>query len=194
MKVVMSLVVAQLRPALCLIAVFTLALGVLYPAAVATAVKHGFTLQIEEGVVRDRSGRVLATAFSGGGEDRPQYFWGRIYGVDTVGCDAFAATAEPGRCHDAVAARRVAVLAADPLAGTAIPPELLDITRSNLPPNISLSAALYQAHRVAMARHISQQQVEAVIAAATHNAIYNTTRGLYVNVLELNLRLDGKLA
>lgn len=194
MKVVMSVILGHLRPAVALVAVFTLLLGVLYPAAVETVVRHSFTLQIEDGIVRDRSGHVLATAFSGPAEDRPQYVWGRIYGADTLGCDAFDTTPRPARCQRAVAARVAALHAADPEAGPAIPADLLMLTSSNLQPDISLAAAQYQAHRVAVSRHIAQQQVDAVIDAATHNAIYNTTQGLYVNVLEVNLRLDGKLA
>lgn len=192
MKGVLSLFGSHMRPALVLMAVFSLALGVLYPAVVGAVVKYGFNLQIEEGVIRAPSGRVLATSFSGPAESRPQYFWGQIYSADTAGCPAPGATG--AACQRAVTARVAALHAADPDASGTIPSDLVTIASSNLQPDISLAAAQYQSHRVALARHIPEQQVDALIRASTRNSTYNTTQGLYVNVLELNLRLDGALA
>lgn len=62
-----------------------------------------------------------------------------------------------------------------------------------LEPHIALSAALGQVSTVAAARRLGVEDVRRLVERSAHNAIYNTTQGLYVDVLEVNLRLDGKL-
>ncbi len=192
MKLLVSTVVSHLRPGIVLLAIFAIVLGGAYPAIVGAMIEHGLAMQIANTEIRDPSGHLLASALSGPAEERPQYFWGRIYGPGTRAC-ADAVGQEPNRCKQIRAARFKALRAGDP-GTTSIPPELLIIASSNLTPEISVAAARYQAPRVARFRGLSLARVQAVIDASTRNSVYNTTKGLYVNVLELNLRLDGKLA
>jgi K+-transporting ATPase ATPase C chain len=72
-----------------------------------------------------------------------------------------------------------------------VPVDLVTASASGLDPQISLAAAEYQAARVARARHVPLARVQALIARyARHRwlGLFGTPR---VNVLELNLALDG---
>jgi K+-transporting ATPase ATPase C chain len=75
--------------------------------------------------------------------------------------------------------------------GKPVPIDLVTTSASGLDPDITPDAAYYQAHRVATARHLSDDTVNKLIA--THIAPRNL--GLIgeprVNVLEINLDLDA---
>jgi K+-transporting ATPase ATPase C chain len=76
-------------------------------------------------------------------------------------------------------------------AAKPVPIDLVTTSGSGLDPDITPDAAYYQAHRVAQARHLSDDGVSKLIAAH----ITARTLGLLgeprVNVLELNLDLDS---
>jgi K+-transporting ATPase ATPase C chain len=75
--------------------------------------------------------------------------------------------------------------------GNPVPIDLVTTSASGLDPDITPDAAYYQAHRVATARHLSDDTVNKLIA--THITPRNL--GLIgeprVNVLEINLDLDA---
>jgi hypothetical protein len=68
---------------------------------------------------------------------------------------------------DAVKGRIAALRAADPANTAAIPVDLVTASASGLDPEISVAAARYQAGRIASARHISREQVLALIERET---------------------------
>jgi len=61
---------------------------------------------------------------------------------------------------------------------------------SGLDPHISVASALYQAPRIARARHLSPAQVEALIHHQTKNSVCNLLGAPRINVLQLNMTLD----
>ena len=75
--------------------------------------------------------------------------------------------------------------------GKPVPIDLVTTSGSGLDPDITPDAAYYQTHRVATARHLSDDSINKLIAAH----ITPRTLGLLgeprVNVLELNLDLDA---
>ncbi len=188
----MATMVSHLRPGLVLLAIFTLCLGGLYPAVVTGLVERGFHTQLDDSVIRDRSGRVVATSFATVVEDQPDYFWGRIQVAGQVDCDAGPAQPSPA-CAQALAQRTIRLRAGGAVDGK-VPGDLVSFATSNRGAQISVAAAYFQVDRIARARHVGDAQIVNVIDDATHNAIYNTTKGLYVDVTELNVRLDGKLS
>jgi K+-transporting ATPase ATPase C chain len=92
---------------------------------------------------------------------------------------------------DAVKARIAALKSADPTNTQLIPVDLVTASGSGLDPNISIAAALYQIPRVARLRGLSETAVRALVDKFTQGRTFGFLGEPRVNVLELNLALDG---
>jgi K+-transporting ATPase ATPase C chain len=91
----------------------------------------------------------------------------------------------------AAQARIDALKAADPGNTSPIPVDLVTASGSGLDPNISVAAAMYQVSRVAKVRGMSEDSVKALIDQYTTGRQLGIFGEPRVNVLELNLALDG---
>ena len=92
---------------------------------------------------------------------------------------------------DMVQARVDALHAADPDNTLPIPVDLVTASGSGLDPHISVAAALYQVHRVAAARGLSDADVQSLVDKYTEGRQFGFLGEPRVNVLKLNLALDG---
>ncbi len=92
---------------------------------------------------------------------------------------------------EAVQARIDALKAADPENTAPIPVDLVTASASGLDPHISPAAALYQAPRVARERGLSEEQVYRLVEQHTEGCQLGFLGEPRVNVLGLNLALDG---
>ena len=81
----------------------------------------------------------------------------------------------------------------DPANKAEIPADLVSGSGSGVDPNVSPEAAEYQVARIASARGISPDEVRAVIAANTTGRLLGFLGEPAVNVLKVNLALDGLL-
>jgi len=182
------------RPAIMLLIVFTILLGVIYPL-VMTGVSHVvFPAQAAGSLVRD-GGRVVGSSLIGQPFDDPRYFWGRPSATGPVPYNAAASTGSnlgPSNpaLHDAVAARVSALHAGDPGNEAPVPIDLVTASGSGLDPHVSPAAAYYQVARVAHARGLSEARVRSLVDHAVEGRTLGVIGEPRVNVLLLNLALD----
>ena len=157
------------------------------------------------GSVIEVDGRTYGSELLGQEFTGPEYLWGRIMNIDvdsfTDGNGERVMYAWPSNLspaspeYGALVAERVAALrAANPaMVGAPIPVDLVTCSGSGLDPDISPAAAEYQAARIAAARGITETEVRAAIDAATSGRLLGVFGEPRVNVLKVNLILDGIL-
>ena len=186
---------SQLRPALVLLALFTLLTGVVYPLVVTALGRLAFARPAQGDLIVIH-GRVAGSRHVGQSFDDPKYFWGRLSATSAVPYDASGSTGSNygplnPALTDAAKARIAALRAADPGARGPVPVDLVTASGSGLDPEISPAAAEYQVARVAKARGLTLAQVEQAVARHTLPRTFGVLGEPRVNVLELNLDLDG---
>jgi K+-transporting ATPase KdpC subunit len=192
---------SQLRPAFFMLLFLTLITGVIYPLAVTGIAQVIFPSQANGSLIL-ADGKAVGSELIGQQFDDPSYFWGRISATGTFAYNAFNAenlTASSGSNYgplntaltDMVQARIDALKAADPDNTLPIPVDLVTASGSGLDPHISVAAALYQVHRVASARGLSEADVQSLVEKNTDGRQFGFFGEPRVNVLKLNLALDG---
>ncbi|MFA6279705.1 MAG: potassium-transporting ATPase subunit KdpC [Bdellovibrionales bacterium] len=182
-----------LRASLALLVVFTLLLGLAYPAAVWVAGQLFFSHEADGSLV-SYQGKIIGSALIGQNFTGERYFWprpssgGHPYAFLSSGASNLN-PANPALIDQI--RKRIAFLsnAHENQNGT-IPADLVTASGSGLDPHISPAAALYQAARVAKARGLPLERVHALIQATTENRTLGILGEPRVHVLLLNLALD----
>jgi K+-transporting ATPase ATPase C chain len=185
---------SEIRPALLMLVVLTVITGVLYPLLITGIAQVAFPRQANGSLIV-RNHEVVGSSWIGQPFSSPRYFWGRL----SVTAPPYNAGASSGSNYgplnpalvEAAKARIDALRAADPEALGPVPVDLVTSSASGLDPHISLAAAEYQVARVANARGLSAEIVRARIAQSTTGRFLGVIGEPVVNVLELNLALDG---
>lgn len=188
--------------AACMVLAMTVICGVLYSIAV-TGLSQLLFHDKANGSVIEIDGKkygceLLAQQFTG-----DEYMWGRIMNL-TVFTDKDGRakmysgpsnlSPESEEYAELVNKRVEKIRAANPDADTdKIPEDLVTCSGSGLDPEISLAAAEYQRARIAKARGLSEEDVENVIEECTSHKILGIFGEERVNVLQVNLMLDGIL-
>ena len=184
-----------LWPAFAILAVMTLLTGVVYPAVVTAIAQVAFPSQANGSMIV-ADGKVIGSSLIGQAFSEPKYFWGRPSAAGADGYDASgSAGSNLGPTSQALIARISAEV--DRLRAAngdkPIPVDLVTTSASGLDPDISPAAAEYQVARVAKARGISAADIRAAVARHTEQPLLGFLGEPRVNVLELNLDLDGLL-
>ena len=183
---------ALLRPAITLLALLTVITGVIYPLTV-TGLAQVFFPHQANGSLIVMNGKTYGSELIGQQFDAPKYFWGR---PSAAGYNAAASSGSNlgpmnPSLEEVVQARMDALQAADPNNSLPIPVDLVTASASGLDPHISVAAALYQVSRVAAARGLSEAEVNSLIEKYTEGRQFGIFGEPRVNVLSLNLALDG---
>ena len=190
----------QFKPALVLLALFTLITGVIYPLVVTGLAQLVFPSQANGSLII-QNGKIVGSELIGQQFDDPRYFWGRLSATSPFPYNAFYAqtsTASSGSNYgplnpaliQEVQGRIAALKAADPGNTAPIPVDLVTASGSGLDPDISLAAAYYQVHRVAQARGLADSEVRALVDQYARGRQFGFLGEPRLNVLELNLALD----
>jgi K+-transporting ATPase ATPase C chain len=144
----------------------------------------------EGSLVKAADGRVVGSRLIAQKFTRPEYFWPRPSAVDYNGAGAGGSNKSP-TSSDLTDRAKGIVEQYGATPEKPLPPELAAASGGGLDPHISEHAALYQAERVAKARNMPQARVEELVRRTAFAPGGVLTPGRIVNVLELNLALDG---
>ena len=186
----------QLRPAIAILIALTVITGIAYPAAVTAVAQVAFPSQANGSFVVTKDGRTIGSSLIGQAFSDPKYFTGRLSAAGTDGYDANSSAGSNLGPTNSDLIQRITDQVAQMQAkyGSApIPVDLVTTSASGLDPDISPAAAQYQVAVVAKARGMSESDVQAAVARHTSQPFLGFLGQPRVNVLLLNLDLDGLL-
>lgn len=184
--------------------IFTLLCGVFYTGAV-TGFAQVLFPQKANGSMIEIGGVKYGSELLGQYYTDDAHFWGRIMNLDVTtyrdGEGNILMYSAPSNLsptsaeYAALVAERVEkIQKSNPIMkDTAIPVDLVTCSGSGLDPHISPTAAEYQVTRVATASGKSEQEVREIIAKCTDGQFLGIFGEKIVNVLKVNLMLDGIL-
>jgi potassium-transporting ATPase KdpC subunit len=186
---------SMLRPALVFLALMTLLTGVVYPAVITGLARLAFPRQADGSLIVvggvARGSRLIGQPFEGAG-----YLWSRPSATSPTPDNAGASSGSnlgPSNpvLREAVAGRIAALRAADSAFVGPVPVDLVTTSGSGLDPHLSPAAAAVQVPRIARARAMAPSEVERIIAEHTEGTFLGVFGERRVNVLLVNLALDG---
>lgn len=187
----------QMRQAIVSVAALTLLTGLAYPLAM-TGVGNLLFPRQAQGSLIVHQGQVLGSELIGQHTEDPKYFWGRLSATGdfpTNAANSGGSNLAPSNpdLTKAALARIQALRAADPGNHAPVPEDLVTASGSGLDPHITPAAAEYQVARVARLRKLPDAQVRGLVRAMTEGRSFGLLGEPAVNVLKLNLALDGVL-
>ncbi|MEG1085441.1 MAG: K(+)-transporting ATPase subunit C [Anaerovoracaceae bacterium] len=187
-----------------LLLIFTVICGVLYTGIITGLAQLLFPKQANGSII-EVDGQKYGSELLGQQYKDKNHMWGRIMNVDvsTYKDDngeilMYAAPSNLSPASDEyeeLVTDRVAMIrAANPtMKEDAIPVDLVTSSGSGLDPHISLAAAEYQVARVADENNLGEDKVRDVVKKCTGGKFLGVFGENTVNVLEVNLMLDGVL-
>ena len=184
--------------------IFTLLCGVVYTGVV-TGMAQLIFPDKANGSIIEIDGKKYGCELLGQQYTDEAHMWGRIMNIDvstyqdengTTLMYAAPSNLSPASAeYEALVAERVELLrAANPyMDETAIPVDLVTCSGSGLDPHISPAAAEFQVARIAKAAGRTETEVREIIQTCTDSKFLGVFGEESVNVLKVNLMLDGVL-
>jgi K+-transporting ATPase ATPase C chain len=186
--------IKELGTALRVTVISIVTFGLVYPLVMTLFAQLLFPRQANGSLI-SVNGRVVGSAIIGQLWTKPQYFHGRPsaagkgYDPTSTGGTNLGPTSK--KLIEATKATIAALEKENPGAAGAPPIDLATSSGSGIDPDISPQAAYWEAPRVAKARSISVSSVNSIIAQHVSERTFGFLGEPHVNVLELNLALDG---
>lgn len=184
----------HLAPAVMFTIVTVIAFGIVYPIVMTLIAEAIFPAQAGGAYVY-KDGAAVGSDIVGQLWTKPQYFHGRPsaagsgYDPTSTGGTNLAPTSK--KLIDSTKAAIAALRKENPDATGPIPMDLVTSSASGIDPDISPQAAYYQAPRVAKARGMTVNAVDAIIDVNVQGRQFAFLGEPRVNVLALNLALDA---
>ncbi len=196
-----------LRPAVVLTVILTIVTGFLYPGVVTALSQVFFNHAANGSLLCNAQGQVIGSEQIGQYWTDLKYFHGR----PSVTVNPSTGTPEPYAADNSAASnlgptnatlkqdvqQRIGALQSEfkkenlPVPTGSVPVDLVTASGSGLDPDITIAAAMYQVPIVAAARGMSQQDVTNLVTSHETGRFLGILGEPYVNVLALNLALDG---
>src|SRR5258706_10426265 len=184
----------NLLTAILMTIVTTVIFGLIYPLAITGVAQLAFPDKANGQLIRKDEvvigSRIIGQPFAG-----PGYFHSRPSAAGAAGYDAGASSGSNlgptnQKLLDRVKADAATLQAENP--GKPVPIDLVTTSASGLDPHISPAGADFQIPRVARERGISESEVTLLVAKHTEGRTLGILGEPSVNVLLLNLELDGR--
>ncbi len=184
--------------------IFTLLCGVAYTGAVTVLAQVLFPAQANGSVI-EVDGKKYGCALLGQRYTDDAHLWGRVMNLDVSTFQdengeplLYAAPSNLSPASEEYAAlvtgRVKRLREANPdMKEAAIPVDLVTCSGSGLDPHISPAAAEYQVPRIVKASGRTEEEVREIIASCTQGRFLGLFGEETVNVLRVNLMLDGIL-
>jgi K+-transporting ATPase ATPase C chain len=188
---------ANLRPALASTAILAVVCCGLYPAAVWAIGQTVFKDKANGSLIIGKDGQVRGSTLLGQNFSGPQYFHSRPSAAGANGYDAGASSGSnlgptSQKLTDQIKERIAAYRSENNLTtDPPVPADAVTASGSGLDPHISPRNAELQLDRVAKARNLTTAQVTELIRQATERPNLGILGDPGVNVVKLNLALDG---
>lgn len=184
----------DIKPAILMLIVFTIICGGIYPAVVTGIASVAFPKQAKGSIIADKSGKEIGSTLIGQPFSDPKYFWPRPSAATDFAYNAAGSSGSNSGPTNPdfikTVGDRVKTLRDAGVTGN-IPADLVLASASGLDPHISPEAAKVQLARVAKARGMTEEALTKLVAAHSEGRQLGFLGEPRVNVLELNLELDG---
>jgi potassium-transporting ATPase KdpC subunit len=187
-----KIMIAHLRPAILMLAILTLLTGIIYPLAI-TGIGQLVLPGAANGSMLIKDGSVIGSTLIGQAWTSDKYFWGR----PSAAGDGYNAAASSGSNLGPTSQKLMDRIKADAeklhqtSALKLLPADAVTASGSGLDPDISPDFAMLQVARIAKARNLGEDQVKAIVAGHLETPSLGVFGEPRVNVLLLNMALDG---